>query len=140
MIKKISVFVSICFISILLVGCGGKSFKDNIEGKTFKYTVEDSGTTSAYGEIKTSHTLIFYKDGKGTSKIDIDFTGAMKEYAEKNISYDNRHSQEDFTYTLDEDKKTVSFKTGEGKYSYNLKYDEDSNCLIDTDSEKTKYC
>lgn len=133
--KKISLFMLCGVILLGLCGCG-KSFKNEIEGNTFGYDI--TSNDSKYGDIITSHTLIFDKDGKGTSKIDIEFTGSFKEYAEKHISYDTRHTSTDFIYTINEENNTVTFSLDND--NYNLKYDKDTKCLIDSEKETIKWC
>lgn len=133
--KKMSLFMLCGVILLGLCGCG-KNFESNIVGNTFIYEMTSEDTK--YGNIITSHTLIFNNDNKGTSKIDIDFTGDFKEYAEKNISYDTRHTSTDFIYTLNEETKTIEFVLDSD--TYNLKYDEDTKCLIDSKKESIKWC
>lgn len=132
--KFILLIISV-FILLGICGCG-KSFEQEIVGNSFVY--EYSTEETAYGNIITSQTLIFEQDGKGTSKIDIDFTGEFKEYADKNISYDTRHSVTDYAYTIDKENSLVHFSIDDD--NYDLKYDKDSKCLIDSENEKIKFC
>lgn len=133
--KKISLFILCGIVLLGLCGCGN-NFENEIIGNNFinEYTSSDS----KYGNFTTSHTLIFEKDNKGTSKIDIDFTGEFKEYAEKHISYDTLHTSTDFIYTINKEDNSISFKTDND--TYNLEYDKDSKCLIDKENNKIKYC
>lgn len=133
--KKVKLLLLCGIIVLGICGCG-KSFESEIVGNTFISKIESDDST--FGKIITSHTLIFKKDNKGTSKIDIEFTGDFKEYAENHISYDTRHTSTDYTYTLNEKDNTINFTVDDD--IYNLRYDKDTKCLIDTEKETIKWC
>lgn len=130
--KKVSLFMLCGVILLGLCGCGNESIEDKIAGKNFTYKEESE--QSAYGTIITVEEFSFIGNGKGYEKVNIEFTGSFKDYADKNNL--SEPTTYDITYTIDDDIINITTELDEHK----LKYDKDSKCLIDTEKETRKFC
>ena len=130
--RKICLVLLSGVILLGVCGCGNESIENKIKGKTFTYKEESN--QSAYGKAITVEEFSFIGNGKGYEKVNIEFTGSLKEYADKNNL--SEPTTYDITYIIDEDIINITTELDEHK----LKYDKDSECLIDIEKETRRFC